>query len=358
MNMINEQMDIQNKPISKRRGCLGCLGRVIIGLLIFLVVVLVAGSIYQTTASASDLTKFPPPGELYEVGNYRLHLFCTGEGSPTVILEAGAGNPSIGWSVVQSEIEGFTRVCSYDRPGFGWSDPPASPLSREQVAILLHDLLRAAHVSGPYILVGHSAGGEYIRAYTRQYSSEVLGMVFVDSSHESETLRYPAKFLTFNRYQLMTQKICQVLSPFGLVRLIKLWSSFLPQALTATDIGKSLTSTLYRSGYCKAAYAEAAVLGSPGQSGELDSLGDLPLIVLSAGAFNENIPNSVVTAMGGPDVLVQVVQVHDEIQQELASLSTTGKLIVAETSGHEIHWYQPELVVDAIQTIVEQVRGR
>jgi len=67
--------------------------------------------------------KYPPPGKLYDVGDYRLHLYCTGEGRPTVILEAGAGNPSIGWSVVQSRVEGYARVCSYDRAGFGWSDP-------------------------------------------------------------------------------------------------------------------------------------------------------------------------------------------------------------------------------------------
>ncbi len=358
MNATNDQNDIQDKSIGKRHGCLGCLGRGAIGLLIFLVVILVAGSTYQTMASASDLRKYPPPGELYDVGDYRLHLFCTGEGSPTVILEAGAGNPSIGWSVVQSGVEGFTRVCSYDRPGFGWSDPANSPLSREQVASLLHDLLQTADVSGPYILVGHSAGGEYIRAYARQYPSEVLGMVFVDSSHESETLRYPAKFMNFNQYQLMTQKICQFLSPVGTVRLIKLWSTFLPETLTSTDIGKAVTSTLYRSGYCKAAYAEASVLGSPGQSGEPGSLGDLPLIVLSAGAFNDNIPSSVVTAMGGSDVLAEVVKVHDEIQQELVNLSSAGKLVVAEKSGHEIHWYQPELVVNAIHTVLEQVRNK
>jgi pimeloyl-ACP methyl ester carboxylesterase len=315
-----------------------------------------AGLIYQSAASASDLKKYPPLGELYDVGDYKMHLFCTGEGSPTVILEAGAGNPSIGWSVVQSEVEGFTRVCSYDRLGFGWSEPASEPLTREQVANLLHELLQTANVLSPYILVGHSAGGEYIRAYAREYPDEVLGMVFVDSSHEGESLLYPAKFLNFNRYQLLTQKLCQFLSPFGIVRLIKLWSTFLPEALTSTDIGKAVTSTLYRSGYCKAAYAEATVLGSPGQPGESGSLGDLPLIVLSAGAFNDNIPNPVVTAMGGPDVLAQVVQVHDEIQQELVNLSTTGKLIIAEKSGHEIHWYQAELVIDSIRTIVEQVR--
>jgi pimeloyl-ACP methyl ester carboxylesterase len=358
MNKNHLQNDNQATSAVKSRRNLGCFGRGAIGVAIFLVVILVVGLIYQAAASASDIKEYPPPGKLYDVGDYQLHLYCTGEGSPTVILEAGAGNPGFGWSVVQSEVEGFARVCSYDRPGFGWSDSPANPLTREQVVSLLHELLKVANVPGPYILVGHSAGGEYIRAYTRQYPSEVLGMVLVDSSHESETLRYPEKFLKFNQYQLMTQKICLFLSPLGMVRLISLWDTFLPESLTSTEVGKALTSTLYRTGYCKAAYAEAVALASPGQPGEPGSLGDLPLIVISAGAIGDNLPNAVVTAMGGPDVVAHFVQVHDEFQQELAGLSTEGELIVAQDSGHEIHWYQPELVIDAISTVIAQVGGQ
>ena len=366
MNTVNDKKDIQEKPAGRRRSCLGCLGRGTIGLAIFLVVAMLAGSIYQAAASASDLKKYPPPGELYDVGDYRLHLYCTGddslagatgEGSPTVILEAGAGSPSIGWYLVQREVEGFTRVCSYDRPGFGWSDPPTSPLSREQVATLLHQLLKTANVPEPYILVGHSAGGEYIRAYARQYPSEVLGMVFVDSSHESQTLRYPAKFLAFSQNQLLSLKLCQLLSPFGVIRLTRLWDSLIPESLSSTNLGEAVMSTMYRSEYCKAAYGEEVTFGSPGGPGEPGSLGNLPLIVLSAGALYDAVPESIVTAMGGPDMLTQVVQVHDELQQELVSLSTAGRLIIAENSGHEIHWYQHELVIDAIRTLVEQVHG-
>jgi pimeloyl-ACP methyl ester carboxylesterase len=402
MNTVNDKKDIQEKPAGRRRSCLGCLGRGTIGLAIFLVVAMLAGSIYQAAASASDLKKYPPPGELYDVGDYRLHLYCTGddslagatgddslagatgddslasatgddslasatgddsfagatgEGSPTVILEAGAGSPSIGWYLVQREVGGFTRVCSYDRPGFGWSDPPTSPLSREQVATLLHQLLKTANVPEPYILVGHSAGGEYIRAYARQYPSEVLGMVFVDSSHESQTLRYPAKFLAFSQNQLLSLKLCQLLSPFGVIRLTRLWDSLIPESLASTDLGEAVMSTMYRSEYCKAAYGEEVTFGSPGEPGEPGSLGNLPLIVLSAGALYDAMPESIVTAMGGPDMLTQVVQVHDELQQELVSLSTAGRLIIAENSGHEIHWYQHELVIDAIRTLVEQVHG-
>ena len=185
MNTNNDPREVKRKLLPNTRTCLGCLGRAAIGLVIFLVLSMLAGSIYQASASASDLKKYPPPGDLYDVGDFRMHLYCSGptaatsEGNPTVILEAGAGNPGIGWSWVQREVEGFSRVCSYDRPGFGWSDPASSSLSRGQVVTLLHQLLQIANVPGPYLLVGHSAGGEYIRAYAWQYPKDVIGMVFV-----------------------------------------------------------------------------------------------------------------------------------------------------------------------------------
>ena len=109
---------------------------------------------------------------------------------------------------------------------------------------------------------------------------------------------------------------------------------------------------------CLQACQHAAQRLSPGQPGEPASLGDLPLIVLSAGAIYDAVPESIITSMGGPDVLAQVIQVHDELQQELVGLSTQGKLVIAQKSGHEIHWSQPDLVIDAIREIVEKVRDQ
>jgi pimeloyl-ACP methyl ester carboxylesterase len=256
---MNTNNEMQGKPARKRRGCLGCLGRGLIGLLILLVIVMVVGAICQTTANATDLKKYPPTSELYDVGDYRLHLYCVGEGSPTVILEAGAGNPALGWYLVQKDVAGFTHVCSYDRPGYGWSDPASGPLSREQVAETLHHLLEAADVPGPYVLVGHSAGGEYIRAYARLYPTEVLGMVFVDSSHESQSLRYPAQFTEYGKYQMASMKVCQILSPFGVVRAARLWDGLIPESLLTSEVGDAVMSTMYRTGYCKASNEENLV---------------------------------------------------------------------------------------------------
>jgi hypothetical protein len=112
MNTTNDKVNAQGKPTGRRRSCLGCLGRGAIGLLFFLVIILVAGSVNQASASASDLKKYAPPGEFYQVGRYRLQLYRIDEGSPTVILEAGGGSPAIGCYMVQSKVKGFDHVCT------------------------------------------------------------------------------------------------------------------------------------------------------------------------------------------------------------------------------------------------------
>ncbi|MBM3122522.1 MAG: alpha/beta hydrolase [Chloroflexi bacterium] len=158
MDTATHTDSVQGEPLRKRRGCLGCLGRGALGLLGLLVLGMIAGAIYQAAASASDLKRYPPPGDLYDVGEYRLHIVCAGDGSPTVVLEAGAASSDLSWHLVQKGVAGFTRVCAYDRAGFGWSDPASGPISPGQVAEDLHKLLSVADVPGPYILVGHSAG--------------------------------------------------------------------------------------------------------------------------------------------------------------------------------------------------------
>ena len=354
-------IDLPGKPAPKRRSCLGCLGRAAMGLLVLLVIVMAGGAIYQAAASASDLKKYPPPGELYDVGEYRIHLYCTGEGSPTVILEAGAGSPSLGWELVQEKVAGFTRVCSYDRPGFGWSSTASTPLSSEQVADTLHQLLVTANIPGPYVLVGHSDGGVYIRSYVKQYPSEVIGMVLVDSSHESQNLRFPPEYLNYSRQQNIIFKACQVLSPFGVIRLARLWNMLLPKSILSIDMGAGVLSTMYRTTYCEA-YADELTSASTmlSQPEGPSSLGDMPLIVISAGVSLEKMlaqtPQYVVRGMGR-ETFTQIVQTMQDLQKDLVSLSTHGKQIIAEQSTHNVQWDQPDLVIEAIREVVEQVRS-
>jgi pimeloyl-ACP methyl ester carboxylesterase len=358
-------MNTKNKSVGKRRGCLGCLGRGVIGSLALLVVLMIVGAIYQSVASASDAKKYPPPGELYDVGGRRLHLYCTGEGSPTVILEAGASSPGMIWYLVQEEVAKFTRVCSYDRAGFGWSDPAPStslraspgPLGSEQVASDLHELLETANIPAPYVLVGHSAGGVYVRAFAGQYPSEVVGMVLVDSSHESQNLRFPPEYMKLAEQQSSSMGLFEVAAPFGVLRATRVWSLMLPDPPLPADVEAAVWATMYRTSYCKAVGEEMTAIAKMLRQEEGPaSMGDLPLIVLTANDSVRKLPENVINAIGR-DAFDKLVQVSQELQQELASLSTNGKQVIVEDSGHYIQWDQPQFVIDAIREIVEQARG-
>ncbi len=122
------------------------------------------------------------PGSFYSVDGRQMHLYCTGTGSPAIVIEAGAGANSLGWQAVQTGLAQLTRVCSYDRAGHGWSEPRPGPRDAETIARELHALLNQAGELRPLVLVGHSAGGLYIREYARQFPSEVAGAVLIDSS--------------------------------------------------------------------------------------------------------------------------------------------------------------------------------
>ncbi len=134
---------------------------------------------------AGDTTRYPPPGQLVDIGGHRLHLHCVGQGSPTVVLDAGLGAFSLDWGAVQPQIATSTRVCAYDRAGLGWSEPGPRPRSPQQFADELHTLLTNAGVEGPYVIVAHSISGKTARLFASQHPKDVAGMVLVDARHES-----------------------------------------------------------------------------------------------------------------------------------------------------------------------------
>src|SRR5574338_1604886 len=156
--------------------------RFVLGLLALILVTVFLGMTYQAVASKTDERKFPPPGQLVDAGGYRMHIFCIGQGSPTVILDASNMGTVSSWAWIQPEIARTTRVCAYDRPDAGWSDLSPQPLDTRQNAEALHTLLANAGEPGPYVLVGHSLGGLYIRMYADIYPAEVAGMVFIEGT--------------------------------------------------------------------------------------------------------------------------------------------------------------------------------
>ena len=192
------------------------------GLLI--VIVLIFGAalmavVYQNTAARRDLREHPMPGALVDVGGYRMHIACMGNGSPTVVLDAGRGDSFNSWRKVQPQIATFTRVCSYDRAGLGYSETSPFPRTSRVFAEELKRLLINDRIPPPYVLVGHSLGGANIRVYANQNPSSIAGMVLVDSVHPDQDNRLPRAVVEWQRNQTRDARRLEWEILFGIPRV-------------------------------------------------------------------------------------------------------------------------------------------
>jgi pimeloyl-ACP methyl ester carboxylesterase len=309
----------------------------VVGLIAVLALV---GASYEAIAAAGDARRYPPPGQLVDVGGYRLHIQCVGAGSPTVVLDAGLGGSSLDWSLVQPELGSTARVCAYDRAGMGWSDPSPQPRTPRQIADELHTLLTNAGIAGPYVLVGHSLAGKNVRLFALQHPDQVAGMVLVDTRSEYvDANTSPAEVQAFQQALAAQASQYRVARSLGLVRLIgaSLWGGPAMPRETRTE-GMLLTTSQRGVDAQTAEGLERAA--DDAQLQAAPSLGDRPLIVLAAG---QNMAQTPYWA---------------EAQRRQAALSTNGRLIIAEGSRHYIHWDQPTLVIDAVRQVIEDVRSR
>lgn len=295
-----------------------------------------AGMIYQVIATRLDRQKYPPPGRLVDIGGYQLHINCSGsdgaEGGPTVVMDAGIGECSPGWSLVQPEIARFARVCTYDRAGLGWSDAAPTARTSQQIVGELHALLTNAGIKPPYVLVGHSFGGLNARLYASQFPEAVAGIVLVDSAHEEYPFRPP-----------LLMRLGLLAAPLGIPRLfarsvvsenpIFAADSKYPPAYQAIATSTKYLNTVRRE------WSAADESWSQARSSK-KTLGDKSLVVLFA-RFNH-----------------EVYPILKKLQTELAQRSTEGKLIIIENSGHHIQYDQPEVLIDAVREVVEAVRRK
>jgi pimeloyl-ACP methyl ester carboxylesterase len=287
----------------------------------------------------------------------RLHVQVQGRGAPTVVLEAGIAASSVSWSLVQPRIGELTTVVSYDRAGFGWSDPPRAPCTAARAADDLRGMLEAAGLSGPYILVGHSFGGLIARRFQQQSPAQVAGMVLVDPVVRAEWREASeAKRRMLGRGVMLSRRGA-LLARMGVVglalKLLTSGSQRVPKLLARVSAGSGAGVTDRLVGevrkmprelwpaiaqhwsQAQSFQAMADYLENlPRSAAELDeqrTLGDLPLVVLSA---SKRIPE----------------HARD------AALSTRGRHIVVPGSGHWIQLDAPDAVVDAVGQLVAEVR--
>lgn len=306
---------------------------------------LLAGVAYQATVSANKARRYPAPGRLIDMGGRRLHLLTMGEGSPTVLLEATGFGCSVDYVSIQSEIARMTRVCTYDRAGMGWSDPCEELRSVRALVEDLRTLLRCAEIGPPYVLVGASAGGLIVELFARMYPEEVVGLVLIDALDGEVLARLPRASAHLMKMVALGQLcarlgVLHLLDPFRLKTLPldeRSIRSVLTYRTATWDAARSFLKTIERS--------EADLRAAP----PLRS--DLPLCVLTHGLVGDLL---------GPRadrVLLQEIEPIWQAQQAaLAQRSSKGKQIIAEKSGHRIIANQPDLVIQAIQEVIEAAK--
>lgn len=242
-----------------------------------ILVLLAIGGTYERIRE-STAPEVAMPGQLVDVGPYRLHLECHGSRGPTVILEPGGGGSAASMGLIAPAVARDSRVCVYDRAGRGWSDPAARPPDGAQIATDLHTLLDRAHVPGPYVLAGHSFGGLYVRTYAEKYPDEVAGLVLVDSTAAVNTPVTPPNVGSYSILKHVTSLIATT-SRVGLGWLLAdagfsdLPPKYRDDARATAATGMGVGGFLDEYGVANRSAAEA---------GELRSLDAKPLIVLTA----------------------------------------------------------------------------
>ncbi len=310
----------------------------LIGLLLLLAL---AGASYQAVATSVDARRFPEPGQLIDIDGIQLKLNCTGKGSPTVVLEAGLGDVLIGWKRVQSQIAEFSRVCSYDRAGYGGSDPGQMPRTSTQIAKELHSLLQKAGEKPPYLLVGHSFGGYNVRVFNGQYPDQVAGIVLVDATQEDQYALLPKAWNEIGAAMLRRYKRQAAWAPIfidlGIARAMLRFQGIQGSYL------------ILQSKYVKARASELeAIQTSAEQARAAGNMSDKPLVVLTAGRTADASLKSALSARDFEDY--QRIWV-DDLQLRLTHLSIRGKRIIVPDSGHDIPSERPDTIVDAVREL-------
>lgn len=279
-----------------------------------------------TAAVLASGQDFPAPGAFVNVNQNQVHLHCTGNGSPVVVLESGLGGNSVEWSPVQERLANKVRVCSYDRPGYGWSDLVSTPRNALTIARELEELLENSDEQGPYVLVGHSFGGHIIRLFANEFGTKVAGMVLVDASHE-------------NMFSVLSD------NKFNMLVTIRVPSNFkprvppsLPEKLRPTFLhlasNKNAMITVQNETYYFRRSSEE-VKWHP-------ELPAVPITVISRG-----------TEQTSADAKATLVATQwSALQKDLYLRLATAEHVIARRSGHFPHLDQPGLVADAILNTV------
>jgi pimeloyl-ACP methyl ester carboxylesterase len=311
---------------------------------------LAALSIWSLTISRWQHAHNKVPGAFYSVDGRQMHLYCTGDGAPTVVIEAGLGRDWLDWQGVQPDLSRLTRVCTYDRSGLGWSEPRSGSRDAETIARQLHLLLNEAKIPRPLVVAGHSGGGLYVREFAREYPDEVAAVVLIDSTSpqqfdEPGELRALQAFLRDTPRKLLWEKV-RVWS--GLQRLAGRCKGRPPMVLA--NMGGQYDAEKCRPEYIGADFGEYGDLETAAkQAGRLISLGSKPLLILSR---DPDRRTDGMTPEEGNELAA-----WDRDQEELKSLSPMSRRVIVRGSGHEVSHARPDVFLAEVSGLLTYLRG-
>lgn len=326
--------------------------RIGLALVCLVLVVGLAGAVYEGVGRRRAARNFPAPGKLVDIGGRRIQIDCRGNGSPTVVFEDGfdmGGSQS--WSGVHDSVARFTRACAYSRAGIMWSDPHAGAQTGKNVAEDLHATLTKSGERPPYVLVGHSLGGPYAMIFTKYFGPEVAGFVFVDASHPDQANRFKALTPQTLAASMKMFKVAAAFARVGLVRKIAATDSAPPEPVQAVRATAAYASTSLPA-MLKEADAFDQTLA---EAGTLRQLGNRPVFVLTATA---PMPKADLAMMKMTETQgKQYEALWVQMQNEIASWSSRSQHELVPNSSHYIQFDQPGIVTRAIRTVVDSVRA-
>lgn len=308
-----------------------CLGTLLLISLASVALLAAAGALFEFVATRRIASSNPPAGRLVNSNGRRTHILCLGSGTPSVIFISGLGETYASWSKVQSDVARSTKACSYDRAGLGWSDPAPGPRDVNQMAGELHELLAASGLVPPYVVVGHSLGGGVAQAFDAKYPQEVAGMILVDSVTPGFLRRMTLD--AWDQNMLRTARRMKRLAPFGIARLLGNCQMDNRPLIHCADFWATFTAE------------RDSLPGSVREVGEVRSIGDTPLQVLSRD------PDPAV-GWGSPESH----RAWEEMQEELPRLSTQGRQRVVSGATHYIQDDRPEEVIAAVADMLSRQR--
>lgn len=319
--------------------------RWLVGASVFVALIAAAALALEGAALRRDAAAHPAPGRMVEVDGAAMHLDCRGAGSPTVLLEAGMGGDSSSWAWVQDTLAQHTRVCAYDRPGYGWSDATTAQRDPASVAAVAAALLEGAGEHGPYVVVGHSLGAHHVRAFAALWPEAVAAVALVDGRHHdvAHVIDGFERDLAMARW---TVRLGVWLAPFGVVRALGPSDALiadLPAAVASAARSRSI-----RASHLRAYLGELdALLAGDAQVAGVGDLGDLPLLVVAAG-----------TPMDGADA--GFWEAVWPLQERFTELSTDAHVVVVDAADHislVTDRRHAQTVARSLVDLVERVRS-